>query len=600
MVRICHYLKRNHRTESPNNILIVDTESRIITDKSGTQFQSFRLGYAIHLLRQNNEWSERGFILNSVEDFWKLLDQFDYEKKKLYVFAHNMAYDYAILKLDTYISSRKLEITMRVIDSVFMIKAGSIVFLSSTNYYKQSLKDLGIIFGLSKMESPDFSNVSDEKLLPYCIRDTQVLTTIIKQHIAFIIQHDLGSFKPTIAGQAMQAFRHRFMSHDLLVHDYPEILELEKESYRGGRCEVFRMGHFDDITCLDINSMYPYVMKSHKYPTKLISSRVALDTQLSEIERALESDIFILSNCLFDMKKPVIACKRDKLIFPIGRIRQTLTSPEIEYILNNPDYGKIISFDKTVFYSQAKIFPEYVDFFYNLRCNSENDAVKTMCKLFMNSLYGKFGQHNSTIPELITDEIKRKMYLQIMDENETLEIFDGLSSKYVKIGDALYYVSKNDGEFARDSIPIIASTVTSHARMMLWDLMQTAGSENVIYCDTDSLFVNKAGLANLESFINPTELGRLKIEKFGSCTIRGAKDYTFNGKTKLKGIKENATKISDDIYIQYQFHTKNQRYRDGTPDGIVVVKPITKKLTRNYDKGNVLSSGRVEPLVFTE
>jgi hypothetical protein len=192
------------------------------------------------------------------------------------------------------------------------------------------------------------------------------------------------------------------------------------------------------------------------------------------------------------------------------------------------------------------------------------------------------------------------MYLQIMDENETLEIFDGLSSKYVKIGDALYYVSKNDGEFARDSIPIIASTVTAHARMMLWGLIQTAGSENVIYCDTDSLFVNKAGLANLESFINPTELGRLKIEKFGSCTIRGAKDYTFNGKTKLKGIKENATKISDDTYIQYQFHTKNQRYRDGTPDGIVVVKPITKKLTRNYDKGNVLSSGRVEPLVFAE
>jgi hypothetical protein len=600
MVRICHYLKKNHRTESPNNILIVDTESRIITDESGTQFQSFRLGYAIHLLKQNDKWSERGFVLNSAEDFWLLLDQFDYEKKKLYVFAHNMAYDYAILKLDTYISSRKLEITMRVIDSVFMIKAGSIVFLSSTNYYKQSLKDLGIIFGLSKMESPDFQNCTDEKLLPYCIRDTQVLTTIIKQHIAFIIQHDLGSFKSTIAGQSMQAFRHRFMSHDLLVHDYPEILEMEKQSYRGGRCEVFRMGKFNDITCLDINSMYPYVMKTQKYPTKLISSRIAVDVPISELERAFESDTFVLAECMFEMKKPVIACKREKLIFPIGKIRQTLTSPEIEYIKNNPECGKILSIEKAVFYQQAKIFPEYVDFFYKLRCDSKNEAVKTMCKLFMNSLYGKFGQHNSTIPELITDPIKKKMYLEIMDDANTLEVFDGLSSKYVKIGDALYYISKNDGEFARDSIPIIASTVTSYARMMLWDLMQKAGSQNVIYCDTDSLFVNNDGLANLKSEINSTELGKLKIEKSGSCQIHGAKDYTFNGKVKLKGIKENAKKISDDTYIQYQFHTKNQRYRDGTPDGIVVVKPVTKKLSRNYDKGFVCADGEVRPLVFTE
>lgn len=611
MVRICHYLKRNHKTESPNNILIVDTESRITTDESGTQFQSFRLGYAIHLLKQDDEWSERGFVLKTVEDFWNLLDQFSYKKKKLYVFAHNMAYDYAILKIDSYISSRCLEIKMRVIDSIFMISVcgtketpdypvGSIIFLSSTNYYKQSLKDLGVIFGLSKMDSPDFENCSDEKLLPYCIRDTEVLTTIIKQHIAFIINNDLGSFKPTIAGQAMQAFRHRFMSNDLLVHDYSDILEMEKQSYRGGRCEVFKMGSFDDITCLDINSMYPYVMKTQNYPTKLISSRIALDLPMAELQRALESNTFVIAECMLEMKKPVIACKREKLIFPIGKIRQTLTSPEIEYIVNNPECGKILSVEKAVFYQQAKIFPEYVDYFYKLKYESKNEAIKTMCKLFMNSLYGKFGQHNSTIPELITDPIKIKMYLEIMDDADTLEVFDGLSSKYVKIGNELYYVSKNDGEFARDSIPSIASTVTSHARMLLWRLMQIAGSENVIYCDTDSLFVNNDGLANLKSEINPIELGKLKVEKFGSCTIRGAKDYTFNGKVKLKGIKENAKQISEDTFIQYQFNTKNQRYRDGTPDGIVVVKLVTKKLSRNYDKGIVQSDGQVSPLVFTE
>jgi hypothetical protein len=599
MARVNHYLKRNHLTESPNNILIVDTEANIYK-KFGLEFQTFRLGYAIHLLRQNGNWSRRGFVLRTIEDFWNLLDQCNYSKTKLYVFAHNMDYDYAILKLDTYISSRNLEIKMRVIDSVFIVKAGGIAFISSTNFYRKSLKELGTVFGLAKMDSPDFSNCSDKELLPYCIRDTEVLTKIIEQHIAFVVSNDLGSFKPTIAGQAMTAFRHRFMSHDLLVHNYDDILHMEKLSYRGGRCEVFKMGSFDDVTCLDINSTYSYVMKSFEYPTKLVSSKISFGVSEQNIRDALLKGLYVLADCYLILKKPCIAFKSEKLLFPIGKVHMVLTSPEIEYILDNPDCGEILTFDEVVFYEKARIFSEYVDYFYSLRCKNDNPAIKAMCKVMLNSLYGKFGQSNHSTPELVTDENSIKIHKQMMKELDTFEIFDGKSSKYVLIGNELYHVEKENGDFARDSIPIIASTVTAFARQMLWGLIQKAGIENVIYVDTDSLFVNPAGLANLEPYIDANELGKLKIEKTGCCTIRGAKDYTFNGKMKLKGIKENATKISDDTYIQQQFHTKNQRYRDGTPDGIVIVKEVTKKLSRNYDKGNVFSDGSVHPLIFDE
>jgi hypothetical protein len=132
--------------------------------------------------------------------------------------------------------------------------------------------------------------------------------------------------------------------------------------------------------------------------------------------------------------------------------------------------------------------------------------------------------------------------------------------------------------------------------------------------DTDSLFVNSEGLANLKSEINPTELGKLKIEKSGSCSIRGCKDYTFNGKIKLKGIKEKALieipreaiehnlciKLTDIVYLQDQFDTKHRRYSEGTPDGTVLVHSISKKLSRNYDKGIVARSGKVSPLIFSE
>lgn len=589
----------------PSNLLFVDTEANI-KEMDGLQIQTFRLGYAIHTRND----STKGYPIKSVEEFHLLLDKLSYPKSILYVFAHNMAYDYAILKLDSYISSRNLEINLRAIDSIFMVTAGHkmkgqnrdtfqtrVEFLSSTNYYRQSLKELGKMFGLSKMESPNFKNVSDSKLMEYCQRDTEVLASIIKQHIAFIQMNDLGSFKPTIAGQAFAAYRHRFMFHRLLVHDFPEILEMARVSYRGGRCETFRMGKFENIYKLDINSMYPFVMKSEMYPTRPFSTKPIIDCSVDD----LDSKDFIMADCNMILKQPLIATKRDKLFFPIGNVRQVILKPEIDMILEHPEIGEIVKVNAMVSYESNKIFSEYVDFFYNLRCNSDNEAIKGMCKIMLNSLYGKMGQHNSTKPELLTDEIRIKMYSEIMASENTFEVFDGLSSKYVKLGDKIYHVSNSKDGFAMESIPEIASSVTAYARQLLFRLMLIARRENVLYCDTDSLFVSETGYENLLNAqeIDQTKLGKLKLEEIGDVELFGAKDYVFNGKVKLKGIKHDAEKLPDGSYRQWQFQTKNIRYRNGTSDGIVVLDRITKNISRKYDKG-IVSGSLVTPLVFSD
>jgi hypothetical protein len=599
MVRTVHYLKRNHESEIPSNILVVDTEALIERTDSDSQIQRFRLGYAIHLMRKNNQWLQTGYELHSVEDFWNLLDSFSYEKSKLYVVAHNMAYDYTILKIDTYLSNRNFEITMRVIDSVFLLRASNLVFISSTNFYKESLQDLGIIFGLTKGEHPDFENCTDIDLMKYCSRDTSVLANIMIKHLEFLKNNDLGSFRPTLASQALGTFRHRFMHENLLVHDYPEILELEKKSYRGGRCEVFKMGRFENIYYLDINSMYPFVMKSFEYPTKPLCSRPLEKQTVSDMQEAIKQGKFLIAECKLNLNEPMIACKRDKLFFPIGKVIQTITSPEIEYLFNNPSSGEIVEPLSVVIYDKANIFSEYVDYFYSLRKNTDNPAYSKMAKLFLNSLYGKFGQHCSSIPELVTDDISHNMYADIMRETGTNCIRSCDGEKLVKLGDKIYSIIKTDGEFSRDSIPSIASSVTAYSRILLADMMAQAGREHILYCDTDSLFVDSVGFLNLTNRISPTELGFLKLEKMGTVTINGAKNYVFNDEVKLKGIKKNATKINDNTYLQYQFVTKNKRYLNGTPDGEVFVEPVRKIISNKYDKGTVVD-GIVHPLVFSE
>jgi DNA polymerase elongation subunit (family B) len=594
-----HYLNPNGTCDSPSNILLVDTEAKI-EYKDGLQYQTFRLGYAIHMIKSKKKWFIKGYQLDTVNDFWELLDKVKYDKKKLYIFAHNMAYDYTILKLDTYLSKRHLEITMRVIDSVFIIKADNVVFLSSTNFYKQSLKELGKIFNIEKLELPNFENCTDEELMTYCIRDVNVLFKIIEKHINFILDNDLGCFKPTIAGQAITAYKHRFMPTKLLVHNYEEILKMEKDSYRGGRCEAFKLGDFKDVYYLDINSMYPYVMRNNDYPTRLVSSKIITNPTLNDLNDALNDNKFVLADCNLTLNNPIIGVKQDKLLFPIGKIRQTITSPEIEYLISNPRFGKIENINKMVTYHKSNIFTNYVDYFYyNVRMKATNNADRTLAKLLLNSLYGKFGQHKASITTIVTDDDVIKMCNAIMSAGNTFEFLSNKNEKYIKLGDEIYHITQKDDAIARDSIPIIASTVTSYARIMLYSIIDKAGSDNVLYCDTDSVFVNIKGYDNLSNIISDTELGKLKIEDSGTCKIFGVKDYVFNQKVKLKGIKHNAELLPDGTYKQNQFQTKNKRYSRGTKDGIVIVEPIIKKLSREYTKG-IVKDNIISPYVFND
>ena len=450
MERIAHFLKSTQKSQTINNILIVDTETNI-EELNDEEIQTFRMGYAIHINKQKVGWTKNGYELNSIEDFWNLLDKFNWEKTKLWVFAHNMSFDFAILKLDTYIASRKLDIKLRVVESsLFIVRASNIVFLSSTNYYRQKLEELGKIFGLSKMESPDFRTCSDSELKPYNKRDTEVLAKIIIDHIEFIKNNDLGNLQLTIPSQSFAAFKHRFMHNQLLVHNYNNILSLEQESYRGGRSEAFKLGKFKNIYKLDVNSMYPYVMKENIYPTIPIFNDIQKDVTIKMMKDAISCKNFVIAECNIELYKPLIGCKRNKkLIFPIGKIKQAITNPEIDYILKNPKCGKINSINKYIEYKAANLFTEYVDFFYKIKTDSSNEAIRLMAKLFLNSCYGKFGQRTGSTQKLVTDEKLIKTIEIIMKFSNTLEYrepgkkFRQRPSGRLQEGDARDEISRN-------------------------------------------------------------------------------------------------------------------------------------------------------------
>ncbi|GAH82277.1 unnamed protein product, partial [marine sediment metagenome] len=146
-----------------------------------------------------------------------------------------------------------------------------------------------------------------------------------------------------------------------------------------------------------------------------------------------------------------------------------------------------------------------------------------------------------------------------------------------------------------DSLVAIPTFVTAYARCYLWSLIKQAGyKENVFYCDTDSIFVNKAGYNNLSDHIDQTRLGYLKPQPEGLMIIHNVKDYVFNEERNIKGVRKDAEEIEESVFKQRQFVWFRTALRKGSVD-TVEERKVTKHLTRKYNKGVVRADGWVDP-----
>jgi hypothetical protein len=345
----------------------------------------------------------------------------------------------------------------------------SLTIVSSTNYYQFSLAKLGECFGVPKTEI-DYKDSTIEAAIPYCRNDVNILMIAIKAFIKFIQDEQLGSFALTIAGQAMKAYRSRFLKRNqIYIHKDEKALILEREAYAGGRNEAWKVGEIrEHIYYVDVNSMYPYVMFSKEYPVKLLTHRRR--GSIKELQQFIDKGYLIIAQVQLKADKPIYFKKAGKLIFPIGEFKTTLCTPELIRALKD---GSILKIFKLNVYEKDMIFSDYVDYFYNkrLEAKAKKDEVRTLLfKLFLNSLYGKFGQKalnweriGDAPPDIIKTET---VYNTETKQMVTYKIFGG--SRFVKLNEP---DGKND---AYNAFPAIAAHVTANARMLLWEAIETA------------------------------------------------------------------------------------------------------------------------------
>lgn len=591
------YLEGSKGGEVPRYLCAVDTEAKREPFEGGER-QTLLFGYfrliEVRGLDLEARTIDEGVFYEAMA-FWRGLIASMPKKSRVIVFANNWQYDAMLLQVHALssvlgwrcvrfgVDTGRFIIDYRICDITICLR-------DVYQYWGTSVGELGDALGIAKLEMPDPSAPWDA-WIAYCARDVDIILRAMLAYLRFIVEHNLGNFQRTTPAQAFEAFTHRFMRHRILIHDRARWLEAERRAYHGGRSECFRIGRYEgDFYRLDVNSLYPFVMHGNRFPIVPVES--LREPSLAELERLCEKWCVIVE-CLVDTNEacyPIVINKR--LCFPVGQFEATLTTPEVRYALER---GHIVRAFRAYLYDGAEVFSDYVSYFYTLRLRYKKEGNRVyarMCKLFLNALYGKFGEkparwdllENPDIVEM--PEFQRVYYLD--DDNKL--------HTYMRIGGSVFEM-REEGETSR-SFPAIAAHVTAYGRMRLWGLMLKAGLEHVYYVDTDSLFVDREGFERLSDVIDDDRLGYLKVEARASeFEIYTVKDYRFGEERKAKGVRKGAL-VEGDTVKQVQFRRWLPLVRKGVYDAIIVENK-EKRISHNYLKGNVLPDGRVTPFVLT-
>lgn len=370
---------------------------------------------------------------------------------------------------------------------------------------------------MRKGETPIFEDIKDVKktyrigtkaygeLRDYTMTDVYGLREALLQRLELGLKLVRGKLKPSLstASGAMQEFK---SSIDGKFDEfYPYIgVEFFKEfspAYSGGFTYVNSVYKGSilkgPIYAYDVNSMYPAQMMNELLPFG-IPVKVEGDVRESlDDTYKLGVQRFRIGQC--SLKKnglPIISNGKNfrghaHFLEEIGfgskdseRI-YAMTLRELDVLKSCYDITGLDLIDGWIFQASDTNFKEYIDRFMEMKA-SDDPVKKALGKLFMNSLYGKFGEN----PE------KQKTGIEWSDTMSKL-IFVDRDIKEAEIG----------------YIPV-AAFITSYSRCQLVRTAQSIGVEHFVYCDTDSMYVKGLTRDEIESKIDVhgSRLGAWKYE----------------------------------------------------------------------------------------
>ena len=420
----------------------------------------------------------------------------------------------------------------------------------------------------------EVGHILTEHEIDYIRNDVEIMARALE------IMFNQNLTKMTIGSDALDNYKKMNKNFKKYFPILPYEIDKDiRRSYKGGFTylnDVYKEKETADGIVLDVNSLYPSVMKYEKLP---FGSPLFFE---GKYEYDLLYPLYVQTlSCTFNIKEnkiPTIQIKNNLAFVPNEYIKSsdgdvvtlTLTNIDLDLFFEHYDVNVIEYHGGWKFRSIKGLFSAYIDYWSEQKIQAKkdkNDALYRISKLMLNSLYGKFG---------LNPDVRGKFpYL-----NEDGIVKYGMYPKEI-----------------RESIYIpVASFITSYARRKTITTSQsikdyTTNKYNIdyyIYSDTDSIHLLNIDENELSSFvdIDDYKLGAWKLEsKFKrgkylrqKCYIELGYDDRLN--VTVAGLPKKLAPLVNFDNFNIGFTTENINDEK--------IKKTGKKLTFKHVKGGVL------------
>lgn len=412
----------------------------------------------------------------------------------------------------------------------------------------------------------------DDNEKSYVANDTIIVSKALKH------QFDEGLEKMTIASDALASFKQLSDFNKLFPTLDDAIDQYLRKSYRGGWVYVnprYQNQELNNVQVFDVNSLYP----SRMYDCELPYDTPVFYT--GEYEPDTEYPLYIARiRVSFKLKPnhlPTIQIKHNYRFVGTEYITDCtdypvelyLTSVDFELFKDMYDIGYIEYLDGYKFKSIKGIFKPYIDKWNKVKMDNTGEggkpALRTIAKLMLNSLYGKFASRT---------HVKTKI-------------------PYLK-DDGIVGYRTSDEEIKESIYTAIASFITAHAREktirsafnLMYGEHETKTGDKIFndkdyfcYADTDSLHILRHDNYNDLLDVDDKKLGWWKLESDNITRAKFLRAKTYveetDGKLEIKcaGMPESVKETITFEQFTYGFTDEGHKLRPHKVKGGVVLEP---------------------------
>jgi len=468
--------------------------------------------------------------------------------------------------------------------------------------YKGQVPNFKYFNNISQEEYNKYQNLFKNKIwsfkeesIKYCQLDCISLYQIlIKFNKLIFDKFKLNIINyPTTPSLAFKIYRSQFLPKDLINMLTGDIEIDIRKSYTGGAVDMYlpTNNQEDKIYTYDVNSLYPFVMKTYDMP-------IGNPTYFEGNILKYEPNAFGFFNCKIEapnnLEHPIIQTHLKtkngiRTVAPLGTWSGMLFSEELK---NAIKFGYKFNIIDGYLFKKQNIFKDYINILYKMRLDyPKSDPMNYIAKLLLNSLYGRFGMNNNFM-------INEVYHENDIIKNKILEKTNNIQN-IIELGEYNIIQSQNDnldnrldnGSITHNINIAIASAITAYARIHMSQFKNNPNYK-LYYSDTDSIYINKP-LDN--SLISNKTLGAMKLESINTKAIFIApKVYGLeneNGEIliKAKGLtKEILNKLTlkdlESLLIKNSFKKYNQnKWFKNIAEGNIIIKDIlfTLQITDN-------------------